>query len=89
MICRLIVNILLLMNQKKQSLSILSTTPLLRENKDLLTPLKQELLILDNGLEDLEMDMESKFGQMEPGMKVSSRSGLRYSSYFYLKLMVL
>ena len=87
--CRLIVNILLLMNQKKQSLSILNTTPLLRENKDLLIPSKQELLILDNGLEDLEMDMESKFGQMEPGMKVSSSSGLRYSSYFYLKLMVL
>ena len=57
-------------NQKKLFQSIQNITQVLNENKDLLTLLKQERLTLVSGVEDLEMDLEFKFGQMELDMKV-------------------
>ena len=42
-----------------------------KEREDLLIDLKQELSMMENGLVDLEMDMESKNGRMVLDMKVS------------------
>lgn len=42
----------------------------LKEKKDLFILLRQEQHILANGLEDLEMAMVFKYGQMEQDMKV-------------------
>ena len=50
---------------QKQELMILMP----KEREDLLIDLKQELSMMENGLVDLEMDMESKNGRMVLDMK--------------------
>jgi len=44
---------------------------MLKEREDLLIDLKQELCMMENGLVDLETDMEFKNGQMVPVMKAN------------------
>lgn len=44
---------------------------MLKEREDLLIDLKQELCMMENGLVDLETDMEFKNGQMVLVMKVN------------------
>ena len=69
--CRLILVILQLMSQEKlfQKQEPMILMP--KEREDLLIDLKQELSMMENGLVDLEMDMESKNGRMVLDMKVS------------------
>lgn len=70
---RLTVNTLLLTNQKKLFQNIQNTTQVHNEKRDQSTLLKLGQLTKVSGVEDSEMGMEYKFGQMELGMKVNEK----------------
>jgi len=59
------------MSQEKLSLKQEPTIRMLKEREDLLIDLKLELCMMENGLVDLETDMEFKNGQMVLVMKAN------------------
>jgi hypothetical protein len=70
---RLTASTLPLMNRRRLCPGTRSTIHKPREKKDLLILLRQEPHTLGSGLEDLEMGLVFRYGQMELVMKVSGK----------------